>query len=90
MDCEMVRTSTGVEFARVTLIQYHDSSDNNNDTTNVMFSYRMIMDELVKPHLPVIDYVTTYSGITPSVLKNVTTRLKHIQTILQCTLRKDV
>ena len=90
MDCEMVRTSAGVELARVTLIQYHDSSDNNDTTKDFgVFPYRVIMDELVKPHLPVIDYVTTYSGITPSMLKNVTTRLKHIQTILQCTLRKD-
>ena len=87
MDCEMVRTSAGVELARVTLIQYHDPS--NDEKKDGMFPYRVIMDELVKPHLPIIDYVTTYSGITPSMLNNVTTRLKHVQIILLCTLKKE-
>ena len=53
VDCEMVMTAAGSELARLTLV---------NAEGDVM------LDVYVMPELPVIDYVTEYSGITASVL----------------------
>jgi RNA exonuclease 1 len=39
----------------------------------------VLMDELVKPELPITDYVTAFSGITHAMLENVETRLEDVQ-----------
>ena len=49
----MVITSIGQELARVTLIELQDI---HAETFKV--SHQVILDELVKPNRPVLDYVT--------------------------------
>ena len=68
MDCEMCKVE-GNEMAltRISLVKWDGT---------------ILMDELVKPDKPIIDYLTQYSGITPAKLKDVTTTLKDIQTRL--------
>ena len=80
LDCEMVMTSVGIELARISLIQLKSYHDDNLETVT-------ILDALVKPHNPVKDYLTRYSGITASLLEPVTTRLPQIQVALQKILR---
>ncbi|KAI7870967.1 hypothetical protein BDF14DRAFT_1766826 [Spinellus fusiger] len=71
VDCEMVLTASGSALARVTLI--------DEDGT-------VLLDEVVKPDEPVMDYLTHYSGITPEILANAhcsfTRAQKHIRKIV--------
>lgn len=68
MDCEMCLVEGGVmALTRISLVKWDGS---------------ILLDEFVKPDKPIIDYLTTYSGITPSKLENVTTNLKDIQSRL--------
>jgi hypothetical protein len=53
LDCEMVISEGGQELARVTLIELQDIHGKNNN-----ISHEVIMDELVKPNKPVLDYKT--------------------------------
>lgn len=87
LDCEMVKTDAGkTELGRLTLIQYMDSK--NTDTTEVTEKrYKVVMDELVLPYRPILDYVTQYSGLTAELLKDVTTRLEQIQASLLTLVR---
>jgi RNA exonuclease 1 len=39
----------------------------------------VLLDELVKPDLPIIDYLTKYSGITPAAMSTVTCSLRRAQ-----------
>ena len=80
LDCEMVMSSVGSELARISLIQLKSFHDDKLETIT-------ILDALVKPHNPVKDYLTRYSGITASLLEPVTTRLSQIQVALQRILR---
>ncbi|CAM0136455.1 unnamed protein product [Umbelopsis sp. WA50703] len=64
IDCEMCLTASGLELARISLIDY---------ASNV------IMDEMVQPSHPVVDYMTKYSGIREENLVGVTTTLSDIQ-----------
>jgi hypothetical protein len=62
LDCEMVMSEYGQELARVTLIELQDVHGETNKV-----SYQVIMDELVKPDRPVLDYKTgTYQVQTQS------------------------
>jgi len=65
MDCEMCLTEDGPELTRVCVIDC--------DTEKV------ILDELVKPLKPIIDYLTRFSGITEERLADVTTTLSTVQ-----------
>ncbi|KAF9876494.1 RNA exonuclease [Colletotrichum karsti] len=65
LDCEMCMTGESeYSLTRISIISW--SGD-------------LIMDELVKPEKPIIDYVTRFSGITEEMLKPVTTTLQDIQ-----------
>ena len=66
IDCEMVQTSDEKNsLARVSVIKYPSGT--------------VVMDKYVKPDLPITNYFTQFSGITPEILANVTTTLKDIQ-----------
>lgn len=65
VDCEMVKTEGDhFELARISIVNW--SGD-------------VVLDELVKPSRPVIDYLTAYSGMTEEGLKDVTTTIGDIQ-----------
>lgn len=64
LDCEMVKTTKGLELARVSLV---------SESGNVLY------DEYVIPEFPVIDYLTQYSGITPALLQAASKTLEMVQ-----------
>jgi RNA exonuclease 1 len=65
IDCEMCMTGENqYELTRISVIDWDGKA---------------VMDELVKPTNPIIDYVTAYSGITKEMLEPVTTTLADVQ-----------
>jgi RNA exonuclease 1 len=65
IDCEMCKTEGGAfELTRISLVDW----DGNE-----------ILDELVKPETPIMDYLTQYSGITQEMLEPIKTTLADIQ-----------
>jgi DNA polymerase III epsilon subunit-like protein len=55
LDCEMVQTKNGLELARLSVIDWED---------------RRLLDCIVQPSNPVLDYLTPYSGITQEILEH--------------------
>nr|CCA26123.1 exonuclease putative [Albugo laibachii Nc14] len=64
VDCEMCKTTKGIELCRLTLI---DSAET------------ILLDDFVRPKSPIVDYCTQYSGFTPELMQSCSTRLEDIQ-----------
>jgi hypothetical protein len=64
VDCEMCDTANGLELTRLTIL------DQNHVT---------VLDTLVKPRLPIVNYRTQWSGVTEALLERVTVTLEQAQ-----------
>lgn len=64
LDCEMCLSKDGYVLTRVSIID---------------FELNVVYDKLVKPDVPIIDYLTQYSGITEDKLRDVTTSFQDVQ-----------
>jgi hypothetical protein len=85
LDCEMVQTAQGSELARITLILLTGVGQKIEEQV----SYKVMLDELVKPYGPILDYVTEYSGVTADRMDPVMTRLEQIQVALISMVHKN-
>lgn len=75
LDCEMCKTANGrLDVTRISLV---------DEQLNVL------LDELVRPELPIIDYLTEFSGITVDMLANVRTGLDEVHRRLDELLPED-
>lgn len=64
IDCEMCMSESGLVLTRVSIINFQTMT---------------ILDKLVKPDVPITDYLTQYSGITKEKLDPVTITLQDVQ-----------
>ncbi|BFF92462.1 RNA exonuclease 1 homolog [Drosophila madeirensis] len=67
LDCEMCYTTHGIELTRVTVVDVNS---------------RTVYDALVKPDNLIVDYNTTYSGITEAMLAKESRTLRDVQAVL--------
>ncbi|XP_041987387.1 RNA exonuclease 5 [Aricia agestis] len=74
LDCEMCVTSAGSELTRISIVNE---------------KYETIYESYVKPYNNIVDYVTRFSGITKSILDDVTKRLEDVQKDLKELLPPD-
>ncbi|CAK1556257.1 unnamed protein product [Leptosia nina] len=74
LDCEMCTTNAGSELTRVSVVDE---------------KYRVVYESYVKPYNSITDYLTRYSGITESILTNITKRLEDVQRELSDILPPD-
>lgn len=84
LDCEMVRTTVGMELGRITLIRIVEFSAESTET-------EVVFDVLVKPTNQVLDYLTEYSGITPEMLADdkACVTITQVQAALLATVSAD-
>jgi hypothetical protein len=76
LDCEMVLTTSGVEVARVTLVDDDDE-------------HTVLLDCLVRPANEIIDYRTQHSGISAKSLQNVNISLDQVRLALLCLVSSE-
>lgn len=74
LDCEMVRTETALELARVSLVN---------------LSGDILYDAFVKPLRPVTDYLTQYSGITANTLEDIQLTMEQARDEVLKLVKKD-
>lgn len=75
LDCEMCRTRGGQhELARISIVDENCVS---------------VYETLVRPYNSIIDYMTSYSGITSEMMANVTKTLKEVQADVRKLLPPD-
>lgn len=68
IDCEMCRTSVGLELTRVSVV---------DENENVLY------DSFVKPKNDILDYLTRFSGVSAKDLAGVSTRVEDVQDALK-------
>lgn len=73
IDCEMCITDHS-ELTRISIVDEE---------------MRVVYNELVKPEAPITNYLTRYSGITPDMMKDVTTTLDDVQYYMRKNLPRD-
>ncbi|KAG6459472.1 RNA exonuclease 5 [Manduca sexta] len=74
LDCEMCMTDAGLELTRVSLVnEKHES----------------VYEALVKPYNDITNYLTRYSGITKTLLNDVSKRLEDVQRDIRDLLPAD-
>lgn len=73
LDCEMCITDRS-ELTRISIIDE---------------DMRVVYNELVKPEREITDYLTRYSGITPDMMKDVTTTIEDVQEFMRENLPRD-
>lgn len=64
LDCEMCLSEKGYVLTRVSIVDFDGT---------------IVYDQLVKPSMPITDYLTKYSGITEEKLTSVTTTFEDVQ-----------
>ncbi|KAJ8713481.1 hypothetical protein PYW07_013851 [Mythimna separata] len=74
IDCEMCLTSAGSELTRISVVNE---------------KHEVIYESLVKPYNDITDYLTRFSGITKSLLNDVSKRLEDVQNDLKALLPPD-
>ncbi|CCE65576.1 hypothetical protein TPHA_0L02250 [Tetrapisispora phaffii CBS 4417] len=76
LDCEMCMSENGLVLTRISIVN---------------FDGKVVYDKLVKPDVPIIDYLTKYSGITEEKLEGISTTLKDVQhDILKLISKRDI
>lgn len=88
LDCEMCRTTKGVELARLTLVDADGKVCRLSlywlvcaDPTLLdrLLLLQVLIDEFVRPMNPIVDYLTQYSGITAEIMDGTSLRLADAQ-----------
>lgn len=74
VDCEMCITDVGSELTRISIVNE---------------KHEVVYESLVKPYNHITDYLTRFSGITKSLLNDVTKRLEDVQQDLRALLPSD-
>ena len=64
VDCEMCTTAAGAQLARVTVVDAAGAT---------------LLDEFVRPELPVMDYLTPFSGVTKALLDGARLGIAEVQ-----------